>query len=121
MKKTLEYTQVESASISIERKKDMMKAIYKTLEELGATSKDTAKTTKEINSKLPKEPTIKNVEDGKKCKKAKLNTPSFVGSLAGVMAKFGVLSKVFIVEKKETKWYIVGNIKMLENIKAKDM
>ena len=82
MKKSVEYTEVESPSISIERKKHMMEEIYKALEELGATSKETAKTSKEINSKLPKEPTVKDIDNVKKSKKAQLNTPSFVGSLA---------------------------------------
>jgi len=121
MKKALEYAQVESPSISIEKKQNMMKEIYRVLEELGATSKDTSKTSKEINSKLPKEPTVKDIDKAKKSKKTKTNTPSFVGSLAGVMSKFGILGKLYSAEKKETKWYIVGTIKMINDIKPKDM
>ena len=121
MKKLVEYIQVESPSISIERKKRKMEEIYKVLEELEAKSKETAKTSKEINSKLPKEPTVEHIEDVKKNKKAQLNTPSFVGSLAGVMSKFRILGKVYIVEKKEIKWYIVGTIKMINDIDPRDM
>jgi hypothetical protein len=121
MKKTQEYMQVESPSISIEKKQNMMKEIYKVLEELGAKSKDTAKTSKEISEKLPKEPKVNDIDDVKKSKKTHLNTPSFVGSLAGVMSKFGVLGKLFSAEKKESKWYITGTLKMLTDIKPKDM
>ena len=121
MKKSLEYTEVESPSISIEKKKHMMEEIYKTLEELGANSKETAKTSKEINSKLPEEPTVKDIDNVKKGKKAQLNTPSFVGSLAGVMSKFKILGKIYRVEKTEAKWYIVGTIKMINDIDPRDM
>lgn len=121
MKKTLEYTQVEGPSISTEKKQNMMKEIYRILEELGATNKDTSKTSKEISIKLPKEPTVKDIDSMKKGKKTQLNTPSFVGSLAGVMSKFGILGKLYSAEKKETKWYIVGTIKMINDIKPKDM
>ena len=121
MKKTQEYIQVESPSISIEKKQNMMKEIYKVLEEFGANSKDTAKTSKEISEKLPKEAKVKDLENVKMSKKTQLNTPSFVGSLAGVMSKFGVLGKLFNAEKKESKWYITGTLKMLNDINAKDM
>jgi hypothetical protein len=121
MKKLVEYIQVESPSISIERKKRKMEEIYKVLEALEAKSKETAKTSKEINSKLPKEATVEHIEDVKKNKKAQLNTPSFVGSLAGVMSKFRILGKVYIVEKKEIKWYIVGTMKMINDIDPRDM
>lgn len=121
MKKTLEYTQVEGPSISTEKKQNMMKEIYRILEELGASNKDTSKTSKEISIKLPKEPTVKDIDSMKKGKKTQLNTPSFVGSLAGVMSKFGILGKLYSAEKKETKWYIVGTIKMINDIKPKDM
>lgn len=121
MKKSQEYIQVESPSISIEKKQNMMKEIYKVLEELGATSKDTAKTSKDISLKIPKEPKLKDIDNAKSSKKAQLNTPSFVGSLAGVMCKFGVLGKLYSAEKKESKWYIVGNVKMLNDIKPQDL
>ena len=121
MKKALEFAQVEGPSISIEKKQNMMKEIFRTLEELGATSKDTSKTSKEICIKLPKEPTVKDIDSVKKNKKTQLNTPSFVGSLAGIMSKFGILGKLYSAEKKETKWYIVGTVKMLNDIKPKDM
>ena len=121
MKKILEYTEVESPSISIERKKRKMEEIYKTLEQLEAKSKETAKTSKEINSKLPEETTVKHIENVKKNKKAHLNTPSFVGSLAGIMSKFKILGKVYIVETKEVKWYIAGTIKMINDIDPRDM
>lgn len=118
MKKSLEYVEIEKPIISIEKKQNMMKEIFKTLEELEATSKNTAKTSKEISSKLPKVPTVKDVDN---VKKSKLNTPSFVGSLAGVMSKFKILGKLYSAEKKETKWYIIGNIKMINDIKPKDL
>jgi len=121
MKKSLEYTQIETPSISIEKKMHIMREIFKILEEFGATSKETAKTTKEIISKLPKEPTVKVIDDEKKPKKSQLNTPSFVGSLAGVMSKFKVLKKVWRVEKSEAKWYISGVIKMIDAIDPRDM
>jgi len=121
MKKLVEYVQVESPSISIERKKRKMEEVYKTLEALGATNKETAKSSKEINSNLPKELTVQHIDDAKKNKKAHLNTPSFVGSLAGVMSKFKILGKVYNVEKQETKWYIVGTIKMVKDIDDRDM
>ena len=121
MKRSLEYTQVESPSISIERKKHMMEKIYKTLEALGANSKETAKTSKEINSNFPKEPTLKDIDNAKKNKKTQLNTPSFVGSLAGLMSKFRILGKVYNVEKKETNWYTIGSIKMINDIDPRDM
>lgn len=121
MKKLVEYTQVESPSISIERKKRKMEEIYKTLEALGAKNKETAKNSKEINSNLPKELTVENIDNVKKNKKAQLNTPSFIGSLAGVMSKFKILGKVYIVEKKETKWYISGTMKMISDIDPRDM
>ena len=116
MKKLIEYVEVESPSISIERKKHMMEKIYKTLEELGATSKETAKTSKEINNSIPKEPIVKDIDNAKKSKKVQLNTPSFVGSLAGVMSKSRILGKVYNVEKQETNWYIIGNTKMINDI-----
>ena len=75
MKKSLEYAEIESPTISIERKKRKMEEIYKVLEELGAKSKETAKTSKEINSKLPEELTVKNIDNAKQRKKAQLNTP----------------------------------------------
>jgi hypothetical protein len=121
MKKSQEYIPVESPGISIEKKQNMMKEIFKTLEVLGATSKDTSKTSKEISSKLPKEPIAKNLDNIKMSKKTQLSTPSFVGSLAGVMSKFGILGKLYSAEKKETKWYITGNIKALNDIKPKDL
>jgi hypothetical protein len=121
MKRAIEYVEIETPTISIEKKQNMMKEIFKALEELEATNKDTSKTSKEICSKLPKAPTVKDVDNVKKTKKAQLNTPSFVGSLAGVMSKFGILGKLYSAEKKESKWYITGNIKMLNDIKPKDM
>ena len=121
MKKSEEYIKIETPSISMEKKENMMKEIFKTLEELGAISKDTAKTSKEISIKIPKAPIFKDEDNLKKTKKAQLNTPSFVGSLAGVMSKFGILGKLYSVEKKEARWYITGNIKMLKDIKPKDM
>ena len=121
MKKLVEYVQVESPSISIERKKRKMEEIYRTLEALGATNKETAKSSKEINSNLPKELTVEHIDNAKKNKKAHLNTPSFVGSLAGVMSKFKILGKVYNVEKQETKWYIVGTIKMIKEIDDREM
>jgi hypothetical protein len=121
MKRSIEYTEVESPSISIERKKRKMEEIYKTLEELGAKSKETAKTSKEINSKLPEEFTAKDIDNAKKGKKAQLNTPSFVGSLAGIMSKFKILGKIYRVEKTEAKWYILGPIKMINDIDPRDM
>lgn len=121
MKKGIEYVEIETPAISIEKKQNMMKEIFKVLEELKAVSKDTSKTSKEICIKLPKVPTIKDLDNVKKTKKSQLNTPSFVGSLAGVMSKFGILGKLYSAEKKESKWYITGNIKMLNDIKPKDM
>jgi hypothetical protein len=121
MKKSLEYVEIETPTISIDKKLNMMKEIFKTLEELEAISKDTAKTSKEISIKLPKAPIYKDEDNVKKIKKTQLNTPSFVGSLAGVMSKFGILGKLYSAEKKESKWYITGNIKMLNDIKPKDM
>lgn len=121
MKKQIEYTEIETPSISIDKKTNMMKEIFKILEELEATSKDTAKTSKEINSKFKKEPVVKEIGKGNKIKKTGLNTPSFIGSLAGIMTKFGILAKVHIGEKSEVKWYIKGNIKMLNDIKPRDM
>ncbi len=121
MKRSIEYTEVESPSISIERKKRKMEEIYKTLEALGAKSKETAKNSKEINSNLSKELTVENIDNVKKNKKVQLNTPSFIGSLAGVMCKFKILGKVYIVEKKETKWYISGTVKMINDIDPRDM
>lgn len=121
MKRSLEYVEIETPTISIDKKLNMMKEIFKTLEELEATSKDTAKTSKDISIKLPKAPIYKDEENVKKIKKTQLNTPSFVGSLAGVMSKFGILGKLYSAEKKESKWYITGNIKMLNDIKPKDM
>ncbi|MCB2288182.1 hypothetical protein LGK97_00195 [Clostridium sp. CS001] len=121
MKKGIEYVEIETPAISIEKKQNMMKEIFKVLEELKAISKDTSKTSKEICIKLPKVPTIKDLDNVKKTKKSQLNTPSFVGSLAGVMSKFGILGKLYSAEKKESKWYITGNIKMLNDIKPKDM
>lgn len=121
MKKSQEYISVETPSISVEKKQNMMKEIYKILEEFGATSKDTAKTSKEISEKIPKEPKVKDIDNMKKSKKTQLNTPSFVGSLAGVMSKFGILGKLFSAEKKESKWYITGTLKMINDIKPKDL
>ena len=121
MKKSLEYVEIETPTISIDKKLNMMKEIFKTLEELEATSKDTAKTSKEISIKLPKAPVYKDEDNAKKIKKTQLNTPSFVGSLAGVMSKFGIIGKLYSAEKKESKWYITGNIKMLNDIKPKDL
>jgi len=121
MKRSIEYTEIESPSISIERKKRKMEEIYKTLEALGAKNKETAKSSKEINSNLPKELTAEHIDNVKKNKKAQLNTPSFVGSLAGVMSKFKVLGKVYIVESQDTKWYITGTIKMINDIDPRDM
>ena len=121
MKRTIEYVEIETPTISIDKKLNIMKEIFKTLEELEATSKDTAKTSKEISIKLPKAPTFKDEDNAKKAKKAQLNTPSFVGSLAGVMSKFGILGKLYSAEKKESKWYIIGNVKMLNDIKPNDL
>ncbi|HEY8889613.1 MAG TPA: hypothetical protein VIM70_05120 [Clostridium sp.] len=121
MKKSLEYVEVESPNISIERKKNMMEKIYKKLEELGATSKETAKTSKEINNAFPKEHIIKDRGNDKQIKKVQLNTPSFVGSLSGVMSKGRILGKVYNVEKQETTWYIIGNIKMINDIDPRNM
>ncbi|WP_291632885.1 hypothetical protein [Clostridium sp.] len=120
-KKSEEYTPVETPSISFERKKRKMEEIYKTLEELEATSKETAKSSKEINDKLPKKPIVKDIDDVKNIKKTQLNTPSFIGSLAGLMSKFKILGKVYNVEKKETTWYIRGTIKMINDIDPRDM
>jgi len=121
MKKSLEYVEVETPSISIERKKHMMEKIYKTLEELGATSKETAKTSKEITNAIPKVPIVKDIDNAKKIKKVQLNTPSFVGSLAGVMSKSKILGKVYNVEKQETNWYVTGNMKMINDIDPRNM
>ncbi|MCJ7691290.1 MAG: hypothetical protein MUO60_18525 [Clostridiaceae bacterium] len=121
MRKPIEYTEIETPSISIDKKTNMMKEIFEILEELEATSKDTAKTSKEINSKFKKEPAIKEIGKVNKIKKTGLNTPSFIGSLAGIMTKFGILGKVYRAEKTEAKWYIKGNIKMINDIKTKDM
>lgn len=121
MKKSLEYMTTETPSISIEKKQNMMKEIFKILEELGANNKDTSKTSKEISNKLSKEIIVKDIDNVKKNKKTQLNTPSFVGSLAGVMSKFGILGKLYSAEKKESKWYIIGTIKMLNDIKPKDL
>ena len=121
MKKSVEHVQVETPSISIERKKHMMEKIYKTLEELGATSKETGKTSKEINNAIPKEPIVKDIDSEKKIKKVHLNTPSFVGSLAGLMSKSRILGKISSVEKKEIKWYIMGTSKMINDIDPRDM
>ena len=121
MKKSHEYVEIETPTISIDKKLNMMKEIFKTLDELEATSKDTAKTSKEISIKLPKVPVFKDEDNMKKTKKSQLNTPSFVGSLAGIMSKFGILGKLYSAEKKEYKWYITGNIKMLNDIKPKDL
>lgn len=124
MKKTTEYIEIETPSISIERKIHMMKEIFKTLEDMQATSKETGKTSKEINSNLPKEPSVKdsyNDKKDKKDKKVQLNTPSFIGSLAGVMTKVGVLGKTRGIEKVEVKWYIKGTLKMLNDINPRDM
>ena len=121
MKRSLEYVEIETPTISIDKKLNMMKEIFKTLEELEAKNKDTAKTSKEISIKLPKAPIYKDEDIAKKIKKTQLNTPSFVGSLAGVMSKFGILGKLYSAEKKESKWYITGNIKMLNDIKPKDL
>ena len=123
MKKLVEHEEIESPSISIERKKRKMEEVYKVLEKLGAVSKETAKTSKEINSNLPKEPIIDTVDYLKRNKKAQLNTPSFVGSLAGVMSKAKILGKVYRIEKEnqEAKWYILGKIKMISDIDPRDM
>jgi len=123
MKKLVEHTEIESPSISIERKKRKMEEVYKVLEKLGAVSKETAKTSKEINSNLTKQPIVNNIDNVKKNKKAQLNTPSFVGSLAGVMSKAKILGKVYRVEKEkeEAKWYISGKIKMINDIDPRDM
>ena len=121
MRKSTEYTEIETPSISIDKKNNMMKEIFKILEEFGATGIETSKTSKEINSKFKKEPVVKETKDLKKVKKTSLNTPSFIGSLAGIMTKFGILGKVHRGEKSEVKWYIKGNIKMLNDIKPKDM
>ena len=121
MKRSLEYVEVESPSISIERKKHMMEKIFKTLEELGAKSKETAKTSKEINNAIPKTPIVKDIDNDKKVKKVQLNTPSFVGSLAGVMSKSKILGKVYNVEKQETTWYVNGTIKMINDIDPRNM
>jgi hypothetical protein len=123
MKKLVENTEIESPSISIERKKRKMEEVYRTLEKLGAVSKETAKTSKEINSNLPKEAIVDHIDYVKKNKKAQLNTPSFVGSLAGVMSKAKILGKVYRIEKEnqEAKWYIVGKIKMINDIDPRDM
>lgn len=121
MKKSIEYIEVESPSISVERKKRKMEEIYKMLEESGATSKETAKTSKEINNKLPSEVIIRNVDNVKKNKKAQLNTPSFVGSLSGVMCKFKILGKVSSIEKVEVRWYITGKLNMIQDIDPRDM
>ncbi|MGH4139963.1 hypothetical protein [Clostridium sp.] len=123
MKKLIEHEEIETPSISIERKKRKMEEVYKTLEKLGAVSKETAKTSKEINSNLPKEPVVNQVDYVKKNKKAQLNTPSFVGSLAGVMSKAKILGKVYRIEKEnqEAKWYILGKIKMINDIDPRDM
>ncbi|MBU3190428.1 hypothetical protein K9O30_14655 [Clostridium bowmanii] len=123
MKKLVEHEEIESPSISIERKKRKMEEVYKVLEKLGAVSKETAKTSKEINSNLPKEPIVDNIDYVKKNKKAQLNTPSFVGSLAGVMSKAKILGKVYRIEKEnqEAKWYILGKIKMISDIDPRDM
>src|SRR5680860_569257 len=116
MKKSLEHAEIESPSISIERKKHMMEKIFKALEGLGATSKETAKTSKEINNAIPKVAINKDEDDAKKAKKVQLNTPSFVGSLTGVMSKAKIIGKVYNVEKKETTWYIFGNIRKINDI-----
>jgi len=121
MKKSQEYIQVETPSISIERKKHMMEKIYKTLEVLGATTKDTGKTSKEIHNAIPKDPIVKDIDNGKKIKKVQLNTPSFVGSLSGVMSKARILGKVYSLELQETTWYVIGNIKMIHDIDPRDM
>ncbi|APC40635.1 hypothetical protein [Clostridium estertheticum] len=121
MKKTEEYIQVESPIISMEKRKKMMETIYKTLEDLGAVSKETAKTSKEIHNCIPDEPTVKDIDTGKKIKKVQLNTPSFVGSLSGVMSKAKIIGKVYSVEKQETTWYIRGNKKKIEDIDPRDM
>jgi hypothetical protein len=121
MRKPIEYTEIETPSISIDKKTNMMKEIFKILEEFGATSIETSKTSKEINSKIKKEPVIKEIGKPIKIKKTGLNTPSFIGSLAGIMTKFGILAKVHRGEKSEVKWYIKGTIKMLNDIKPKDM
>ncbi len=121
MKKSSEYIQVESPSISIEKRKLMMEKIYKTLEELGATSKNAGKTSKEIHNAIPDEPTVKDIDTGKKIKKVQLNSPSFVGSLSGVMSKARILGKVYNVEKQETTWYVIGNIKKINDIDPRDM
>ena len=121
MKRSIEYEEDENPSISIERRKHMMEKIYKTLEELGATSKETAKTSKEINNAIPKMTIVKDIDNEKKAKKIQLNTPSFVGSLAGVMSKSRILGKVYNVEKQETTWYVIGNLKMINDIDSRNM
>ncbi|MEK6263923.1 MAG: hypothetical protein N2B06_04020 [Clostridium sp.] len=121
MRKVTEYTEIETPSISIDKKSNMMKEIFNILEEFGATSIETSKTSKEINSKIKKEPAIKEIGKVNKIKKTGLNTPSFIGSLAGIMTKFGILAKVHRGEKSEVKWYIKGNVKMINDIKPKDM
>ncbi|MCB2292251.1 hypothetical protein LGK95_01695 [Clostridium algoriphilum] len=121
MKKSLEHIQVETPSISIEKRKHMMEKIYKTLEELGATSKNAGKTSKEIHDSIPKEPIVRDINNGKIIKKLQLNTPSFIGSLSGVMSKAKIIGKVYNVEKQETTWYVIGKIKMINDIDPKDM
>lgn len=124
MKRGTEYVEIETPTISIEKKHNMMKEIFKVLEELEAINKDTSKTSKEICNKLPKAPKaplVSDLDNAKKTKKAQLNTPSFVGSLAGLMSKFGILGKLYSAEKKESKWYITGNVKMINDIKPQDM
>lgn len=69
MRKPIEYNEIETPSISVDKKIDMMKEIFKILEELKATSKDTAKTSKDIHSKFKKEPVVKETNDVKKVKK----------------------------------------------------
>ena len=121
MTKSSEYIQEETPNISIEKRKDMMEKIYRTLEKLGATSKETGKTSKEIHNAIPKDPVVRDIHNGKIIKKAQLNTPSFVGSLSGVMSKFKILGKVYNVEEQETNWYIIGNFKMINDINPRDM
>jgi len=121
MKRTIEYTEVETPNISIEKRKDMMEKIYKMLEASGATSKATAKTSKEIHKAIPKDPIVRDINNGKKIKKVQLNTPSFIGSLSGLMSKFKILGKVYSVEKQETTWYVIGNIKMINDLDPRDM
>lgn len=121
MKRTIEYTEVETPNISIEKRKDMMEKIYKMLEASGATSKATAKTSKEIHNAIPKDPIVRDINNGKKIKKVQLNTPSFIGSLSGLMSKFKILGKVYSVEKQETTWYVIGNIKMINDLDPRDM